>query len=124
MFALRHIPALGIATTLTFGGMLPLYNGADAISKFGLPERISSSEPAQVIMAVNGVRNTALGLAIYMLYLQHMFSAVDTILVCLGVVGLLDGYICFGQGVRRTAAVRAIAGVLFGLWGLFGMTAG
>lgn len=124
MFAFRHIPALGIATAHTFGGMVPFYNGANAISMFGLPERISSSHPAQVIMTVTGARNTALGLVICMLYLQRMLSAVDTVLVCLGLVGLLDGFICWREGVRRTAVSRATAGVLFGLWGLFGMTAG
>lgn len=124
MFALRHIPALAIATALTFGGMIPFYNPAGAISEFGLPDHIASSPPAQVIMTVNGARNTVLGLAIWSLYLQRMLSAVDTVLCCVAVLGLFDGYICWGEDVRRTAVLRAAAGVLIGLWGGFGLTAG
>lgn len=124
MFALRHIPTLAVATALIFGGLIPFYNAAGAISEFGLPERIASSPPAQVIMAVNGARNTAPGLVIWPLYLQGMLSAVDTVLGYVGLMGLFDGYICWGEDVRRTATLRTAADVLIGLWGGFGMTVG
>lgn len=124
MFSPRHIPALFIGTALTFGGMIPFFNGASAMKAFGLPPRISSSEPAQVVMAVNGARNVALGLAIFSLYAQGMLHGVDVVMGCIGVAGLLDEWICWKAGVLGTGIFRAGCGVLVGGWGWLGLSSG
>lgn len=103
---------------------MPFFNAEYAILEFGLPERIASSKPAQSIMILSSARITSLGLAMWTLYLQKKFSAVDTIMVCLGYVGLVDSYVCYIEGVPNTAVWRTASGILIGAWGWFGMTAG
>lgn len=123
-FALRHIPSLFVATATTFGGLMPFFNAEHAILEFGLPQRIAISKPAQSIMVVSSARITAIGLALFTFYFQGHFAAVDTILTILGYVGLVDGYVCWCEGVPNKAGFRTISGTLIAAWGWFNMTAG
>jgi Domain of unknown function (DUF4267) len=123
-FALRHVPPLLVATVLTFGGLMPFFNAEYAILEFGLPKRLAISKPAQSIMMVSSARVTAIGLALFTLYFQENFAALDTILAVLGYVGLVDGYVYWLEDVPTKAVFRTISGVLIAAWGRFGMTVG
>ena len=123
-FALRHIPSLLVATATTFGGLMPFFNAEYAILEFGLPQRIAISKPAQSIMIVSSARIAAIGLALFTFYWQEKLAAVDTIMAILGYVGLVDGYVCWREGVPNKAVFRALSGALITAWGWFGMTAG
>ncbi|KAL8993767.1 MAG: hypothetical protein Q9169_006099 [Polycauliona sp. 2 TL-2023] len=121
-FVLRHIPPLLVATALTFGGLMPFFNAEHAIQEFGLPKRIAISKPAQSIMIVSSARITAIGIALFTFYFQGKFEAVDTILLILGYVGLVDGYVCWLEGVPGKAVFRTLSGTLIAAWGWYGMT--
>jgi len=123
-FTLWHIPPLLVATALTFGGTMPFFNAEYAILEFGLPKRIAISKPAQSIMILSSARITAIGLALFTFYFQENFAEVDTLLSVLGYVGLVDGYVCWLEGVPNKAIFRFMSGVLIAAWGWFGMTGG
>lgn len=123
-FSLRHILPLLVSTALTLGGLMTFFNAEDAILEFGLPKRIAVSKPAQSVMIVSSARITAIGLALITFYLQGNLHAVDTILVTLGHVGLVDGYVCWREDVPNKAVFRTVSGLLIAAWGWFGMTAG
>jgi hypothetical protein len=53
-----------------------------------------------------------------------MFEAVDIVLSCWGLTGLVDGWVLWGEGVRGKAVFRSVFGTMVGLYGWFGMTAG
>ena len=124
MVPLRHVPSLFLATAFTFGGMLPLFNARRAILEFGLPERIANNASAQSIMNVYSARMTVIGLAIYTLHYQQLYAAVDTIMLCLGYIAFVDGYICWKEGVPKTAAFRSISAVVVAAMGYFNVTSG
>lgn len=121
-FALRHIPPLLVAAALTFGGLMPFFNAEYAILEFGLPKRVAVSKPAQSIMIVSSARITAIGIALFTFYLQGHLEALDTILLILGYVGLVDGYVCWLEGVPGKATFRTLSGTLIAAWGWYGMT--
>ena len=123
-FALRHIPPLFVATATTFGGLLPFFNAEYAIVEFGLPQRIAVSKPVQAIMVASSARITAIGLSLFVFYFQGSFAAVDTVLAILSYVGLVDGYVCWREGVPKKAIFRLVSGLLIAAWGWFGMTTG
>ncbi|CAG8950225.1 hypothetical protein HYFRA_00008463 [Hymenoscyphus fraxineus] len=123
-FTLRHIPTLFVATATTFGGLMPFFNAEAAILEFGLPKRIAISQPAQSVMILSSGRITTLGLAIFVFYFQKKLAAVDTIMLLLGYVGLVDGYVCWCEGVPGKALFRLASGVAISAWGGFGMTEG
>jgi hypothetical protein len=75
-------------------------------------------------MTINGGRNIALGLAIWLLYRQGKLDAVDTVMGCVGITGLVDGWVCWNEGVIKKAWFRAVFGVFVGGWGVLGMTSG
>ncbi|KAI4273228.1 MAG: hypothetical protein LQ337_004788 [Flavoplaca oasis] len=116
-FALRHVPPLLVATVLTFGGLMPFFNAEHAIMEFGLPKHIAVSKPAQSVMIVGSARITAIGIALFTFYLQGKLEAVDTILLILGYVGLVDGYVCWLEGVPGKAIFRTLSGTLIAAWG-------
>lgn len=123
-FVPRHIPALFIATTTTFGGLIPFFNAERAMLEFGLPPRIASSQPAQAVMITSSTRITAIGLLLYTFYFQNKLEAVDIVLISLGYIGLSDAYVCWREGVPMRGLVRGGSGLAFAVWGWFGMTAG
>lgn len=64
MIRLRHLPALFLATSFTFGGLWPLWNAKAAeaaIHAFGLPDRIASSPEAQSTFIIYSSRMTIMG---------------------------------------------------------------
>ncbi len=122
-FALLHIPPLFVATAMTFGGLIPFFSAEFAILEFGLPSHVAISKPAQSIMIVSSARITAIGMAVFTFYFRGQFEAVDTILLILGYVGLVDGYVCWLEDVSRKAIFRVLSGVAIASWGWFGLTA-
>jgi Domain of unknown function (DUF4267) len=123
-FTLWHIPPLLVATLITFGGTMPFFNAEYAILEFGLPKRIAISKPAQSIMMLSSARITAIGLALFTFYFQEKFASMDTMLSILGYVGLVDGYVCWLEGVPSKAIFRFTSGAFIAAWGWFGMTGG
>ncbi|EEQ30555.1 hypothetical protein McanMca71_000741 [Microsporum canis] len=121
-FTAWHIPPLFVATATTFGGLMPFWNAAHAIGEFGLPNRIAISKEAQAVMITASGRTSALGLALFAFYSQGKFREVDTIMMILAYVGLVDGYVCWREGVPGRAIFRATSGLLIAAWGWFGMT--
>lgn len=124
MFSLRHLPPLVVATGMGLGGTMPLYSASAAMKTFGLPSSLADDPAAQVLMTIMAGRNIAFGAAIWLLYLQGKLGSVDTVLSCVGIVGLVDGWVCWREGIIGTAWFRAANGLFFGGWGVLGLTAG
>lgn len=103
---------------------MPFFNAEYAIREFGLPQRIAVSKPAQSIMILSPARITTIGLALFTFYFQEKLEVVDTVLVLLGYVGLVDGYVCWLEGVPGKAVFRLASGLAIAAWGWFGMTEG
>jgi hypothetical protein len=121
-FTPYHIPPLFGATALTFGGLWPIFNGEASLLEFGLPKRVAISKSAQNVQILSSGRGTAIGLAIYAFYFQDKFEEVDTILLSLLYVGLIDGYVCWKEGVAGRGLFRFASGAFFAAWGWFGLT--
>ncbi|KFY46835.1 hypothetical protein V494_00308 [Pseudogymnoascus sp. VKM F-4513 (FW-928)] len=90
-FSSRHIPALIVSFGVIAGGAMPVFNAASALSTLGFPQRVASSQPAQAVSLINAGRNVAIGLALGTLYSRGMLDAVDILLGCWGLTGLVDG---------------------------------
>ncbi|KAH7383205.1 hypothetical protein BKA66DRAFT_463344 [Pyrenochaeta sp. MPI-SDFR-AT-0127] len=124
-FELNHVPALFVATALTFGGMVPIFNAEYAIREMGIPQRIASSKEAQTIMVLGMGRTTTIGLALWTFYLQSKLEVVDTLMFLLGgYIGAIDAYVCWKEGVPKKAWFRGLSGLAIATCGWFGMTAG
>lgn len=121
-FAIHHIVPLFVATATTLGGLMPFFNAEHAIREFGLPPRIAESKAAQSVMILKCGRITALGLALCTFYAQGKLAEFDTILAILGYVGLVDGYVCWKEGVPGKAVFRLVSGVVISAWGFLGLT--
>jgi len=121
-FRLPHIPVLLAATTMSVGAVVPLWNPVAAIRAYGLPDRIAKSPAAHACFKAYGARSTCFGAAIWIFYLQGKLDAVDTILALQAYAGAVDAWVCYSEGVPRTAFSRAVAGLLVGGWGLLGLT--
>ncbi|KAL4862623.1 hypothetical protein BDV12DRAFT_178600 [Aspergillus spectabilis] len=68
-------------------------------------------------------RITAFGLALWTLYIQQQLEAFDTILTILGgYVGLVDGYVCWKEGVPGKAVFRTGSGLVIAAWGFGRLT--
>ncbi|TVY62850.1 hypothetical protein LSUE1_G009201 [Lachnellula suecica] len=117
-FVPRHIPALLVTTSMTLGGTMPLFNPVRAITTFGFPQRIAVSKPAHPVMVVGSARVSAIGIALWALYLKGQFEAMDVVFASLGYLALVDG-----EGGWRPAVFRAVSAGLVAL-GAVGMTAG
>lgn len=124
MIPLRHVPALFIATTFTFGGALPLFNPRRATEEFGLSQRIATSKEANEIFKVYGSRMTMMGLMIYTFYYKQMYSSIDILMTTLGWAGLVDGYICWRDDLPGPGVYRVAAGSVLATLGWFGLNAG
>lgn len=123
-FSPRHIPALVVCLGVGAGGIMPMFDAAWALSTFGFPKRVASSQPAQAVSIINGARNVAVGIALGTLYFGGMLDAVDVILGCWGLTGLVDGWVLWQEGVRGKAVFRSVFGTMVGTYGWLGMTAG
>ncbi|OBT73100.1 hypothetical protein VF21_07621 [Pseudogymnoascus sp. 05NY08] len=123
-FSPRHIPALVVCFGVVAGGAMPMFDAAFALSTFGFPKRVASSQPAQAVSIINGARNIAVGIALGTLYLRGMLDAVDVVLGCWGLTGPMDGWVLWQEGVRGKAVFRCVFGTMVGAYGWLGMTAG
>ncbi|EPS36826.1 hypothetical protein H072_9685 [Dactylellina haptotyla CBS 200.50] len=121
-FSPRHIPALFLGSTLTFGGAIPFFNAPYAMKEFGLPPHVVNSRAAQDAFMVSAIRTVALGLSLYTLYARRMYQAVDIVLGCIGTTALLDGWVCWRVGVPGRGVFRATCGAMVAVWGWMGMT--
>lgn len=122
--SLTHIPALFVATALTFGGMWPLFNPKSAIREMGFPPRLYNSKEAQSIMTLGMGRTTVIGMALYTFYFQDKLVEVDTLLCILGgYLGAIDAYMCLREGVPGKAVFRGLSGVVISAVGWVGVTA-
>ncbi|KAK7064829.1 multicopper oxidase type 1, secreted [Favolaschia claudopus] len=122
MVPLRHIPPLFVAFALTFGGLYPFFDAPGAIREFGLPNHVATSSPAQSVMKLSSARGSAIGLALFAFYLRKQYAAFDTVLASLFYVGLVDGYVCWQEGVPGKALFRFCSGLIIGGWGFLGLT--
>ena len=121
---INHIPTLFVASALTFGGMIPIFNAEYAIREMGIPDRIARSKEAQTIMILGMGRTTTIGLAMWTFYLQSKLEVVDTLMLLLGAyVGAIDAYVSWKEGVRGNAWFRGLSGLAIATYGWFGMTA-
>ncbi|KAJ5678711.1 hypothetical protein N7462_006955 [Penicillium macrosclerotiorum] len=123
-FCLRHIPPLFVATTTTFGGLLPFFDAEYAIRAFGLPRHVASSRSAQSVMLTSAARISAIGYALFLFYFQGKLREFDTLLSVLGYVGLVDGYVCWREGVPKKGVFRAVSGLVIAARGFLGLTTG
>ena len=75
-------------------------------------------------MIVYSSRMTLLGLALYTFYFRRMYSAMNVIMVCLGWAGIVDGYVCWMEGVAGRGVFRLSASMLLAALGAMGFTDG
>lgn len=123
-FTYTHIPSLFVATALTFGGMLPLFNPTSAIREMGFPPRIHDSPAAHTIMALGMGRTTVIGIALWTFYLQSKYEEVDTLLAILGgYLGAIDAWVCWKEGMIGKVWFRGLSGAVICWLGLGGVTA-
>jgi hypothetical protein len=120
---LNHIPSLFLATTFTFGGMLPIFAPARAMHEFGLPAHIIASPEAQSVFNVYSSRMTAFGLAIYAFHWKGMYEAVDIVLMTMAYATVVDAWICWKENAPGSAAFRGISGLVVAGLRLWGITA-
>ncbi|ETS73550.1 hypothetical protein PFICI_14496 [Pestalotiopsis fici W106-1] len=122
---IRHVPALFVATTMTFGGIWSFFDARRAMLEFGLPDRIASTPGAASVMLINNARTTAFGLCMYAFYIRGQLAACDTILAILGAyAGLVDSYVVWTEGNPRKAVFRLVSSGLLSAAGFAGLTAG
>ena len=124
-FTPRHIPPLLIATQITLGGLYPwLHSPRAALLKFGLPPTIASSKAAWPVIKIDPAPATAIGLALWGMYLGGHFEAMDILLSSMAWVGVVDGLVCYRDGEKGSVVKRAgLTGVVAG-WGVLGRTTG
>ncbi|KAI0433994.1 hypothetical protein F5Y09DRAFT_19266 [Xylaria sp. FL1042] len=119
---LKHIPALIVASTMTFGGLWPFFNAKTALLEFGFPRRIAAAPAAAPVFMVGNARTTVIGLLTFYFYSRYQFEVVDTIMAIAGAYcGVIDSYAVWREGNSRKAAFRlASSGFLSacGFWGL------
>ncbi|KAI4592936.1 hypothetical protein KJ359_010188 [Pestalotiopsis sp. 9143b] len=121
----RHVPALVVATTMTFGGLWSFFDARAAMLEFGLPDRIASTPGAASVMLINNARTTAFGLCMFTFYYRGQMEVCDTILAILGAyAGLVDSYVVWKEGNSRKAAFRFVSSGLLSAAGFAGLTAG
>lgn len=124
-FTLRHLPPLLLATQITIGGMMPFTHGPEAsILKFGFPRDIAASKSAWPLIKVGSARVTAMGIAIWGMYLGGHFEAIDILLASFGWIGFIDGVVCHKDGAPGSTSFRAGLTSAVALWGLLGITTG
>jgi hypothetical protein len=105
-FTVTHILPLLVTAALTLGGLMPFLDAEFSIREFGLPSQAAISRPAQSIMMTSAGRGTAIGMALAILYIQGKLIELDTVLSVLWYVGLVDGYVCWREGVIDVASFR------------------
>ncbi|KAG8630073.1 hypothetical protein KVT40_001692 [Elsinoe batatas] len=120
----RQLPALLLATTITIGGTMPLFNPERAILTFGLPQRIASTRETWPVMTSGSARVTAMGLGIWGMYLAGHTKAIDVFMSSFIYIGLVDGWVCYQEGVTNKAIFRLLSSATVSLLGFFKVTGG
>jgi hypothetical protein len=124
-FMLRHIPPLLLATTITIGGTVPFIQGPEAaLLMFGFPRRIAISKAAWPVIKVGSARVSAMGIAIWGMYLGGHFEAIDILLASMAWIAVIDGIVCSKDGAPGSTVFRVTSAIAVAVWGLLGMTTG
>jgi hypothetical protein len=124
-FVLRHIPPLLLATTITIGGTMPFIQGPEAaLLMFGFPQHIAVSKAAWPVIKVGSARVSAMGIAIWGMYLGGHLEAIDILLASIAWLAVIDGLVCSKDGAPGSTMFRASSAIVVALWGLLGMTTG
>ncbi|KAL0932680.1 uncharacterized protein CTRU02_211643 [Colletotrichum truncatum] len=121
-FRLAHLFPIFVAVAHTLGSLVSVFDPEGAIHSFGLPERFAQSPIAHACFLLSGARLSTLGMAQLLFYLRGDFFAVDIIMALLVCVGLVDGFVCWQEGVPSAAIFRATSGLVIGAWGALGLT--
>jgi hypothetical protein len=109
-FSLRHIPALIVASTTTFGGIWPMFNASAAMLEFGFPRTIAETPAAAPVMVNGQARTTILGLLTFIFYFQGKYAEVDTLMVVFGgYAGVVDAFLVWRHGNPGKAVFRIVA---------------
>ena len=107
-FTLRHLPPLLLATQITFGGMMPFTHGPEAsLLKFGFPKQIAVTKAAWPVIKIGSARVTAIGLAIWSMYLGGHYEAIDILIASTGWIAIIDGIV---YSARRLCSLIFKAG--------------
>lgn len=144
--ALTHIPALmlvqfpsllhciatvqqlkhkySVASSLTFGGLWPIFDAQGSMLEFGFPPSIASAPAAAPVMVIAQVRSTVIGVLLFLFYARSQFDLVDTVMAVMGTwAGLVDSYVVWNvQGSARWALFRFVSSGLIAAWGYAGWT--
>ncbi|KAI0866726.1 hypothetical protein F4860DRAFT_1052 [Xylaria cubensis] len=125
LFKFRYIPALIVASTMTFGGMWPLVDPRGSMLEFGLPPRIANAPAAAPVFKSGNARTTVIGLLTFFFYAQNQLEVVDTIMAITGAYcGLVDSYVVWKEGNPRQAVFRFMSSGFLSACGFWGLTAG
>ncbi|KAI0200754.1 hypothetical protein F4808DRAFT_150803 [Astrocystis sublimbata] len=125
LLKLNHVPALIVATTMTFGGLYSLLNPHGTLSEFGFPPRIAETPAAASPFKVGNVRTTVIGLLTYIFYFRNQLEVVDTILAVTGAYcGLVDSLLVWKEGNKQKAVFRLVSSGFLAACGFLGATAG
>ncbi|KAK4460918.1 hypothetical protein QBC42DRAFT_298207 [Cladorrhinum samala] len=123
-FSPRHIPALILAATSTFGGIWPFFDAEAAMLEFGFPPSVARAPEARPVMLNGQARTTILGALAFVFYFGGKFAEVDTVMTLYGFyAGLVDSYVVWKGGNSRWAFFRLVSSWAFGFCGMAGLTA-
>ncbi|KAI1313572.1 hypothetical protein F5Y03DRAFT_337037 [Xylaria venustula] len=121
---LKHIPALIVASAMTFGGMWPLFNARDAMLEFRFPQHIATTRAAAPVFKVGNARTTVIGLLTFYFYYRGQLDVVDVILAITGAYcGAIDSYVVWREGKPRQALFRLVSSGFLSACGFWGLTA-
>ncbi|KAK3385914.1 hypothetical protein B0H63DRAFT_523230 [Podospora didyma] len=123
-FSLRHIPALIVASTTTFGGMWTFFDAPSAMLEFGFPAHVAHAPTSTPVMINGQARTTILGLLTFIFYFQRKFVEVDTIVAVFGAyAGAVDAWLVWKEGNAGKAVFRLVASWALAACGIAGLTA-
>lgn len=121
----RHIPPLLFASIWTLGGAMSLTHGpVPALRAFGFTDRIATSPEAGQVIKLEGSRITAVGLALWGMYLGGHVAAMDVLMACVGWMAVVDGIVLGKDGRPGKARGRVLYQGVVAAWGMLGVTSG
>lgn len=113
-----------VASTMTFGGLWPIFNARGAMREFGFPARTAGAPAAAPVMVTGAARTTCIGLLVFLFYSRSQFDLVDQVMAVTGTwAGLVDCVVVWEEGNPRHAIFRIVSSWLLAAWGLAGLTA-
>lgn len=99
-----------------------MYTPSTALLKFGFTPQIAASEAAWPVIKTGSARVTAMGIALWGMYLGGHFAAMDILIASLGWVAVVDGIVCAREGAEGAVVMRVGVTGVIALWGVLGMT--